>query len=172
MRAIAGPSQPRQIWQEVPAGWFQWETIISVPWRDADSHINVCESRARNLTLRWRARDARLHNLRFLNLLDSQVNLSTAARGRTSSHGLRHIDLRSNAVLLASHMREICGYTRSDRNPADAPSRDLEEWSRHRERFRRAHVAKANLEHPVQTGQTASASKGPELTVAAARAAP
>ena len=45
---------------------------------------------------------------------------------------MRHVMLRTNAVLLAGRLRDVNGYTRPDINPADAPSRDLKAWAAHR----------------------------------------
>ena len=144
IRVLTSPSQSWQVWQEIPAEWFTWETVISVPWRDPSSHINVAEARAQNLAVPWRARDVRNLNTRFLGLLDSQVNLSSASKGRTNSHRMRHVELRTNAVLLAGHLRDINGYTRSDKNPADAPSRDVKAWQRHHRTVRPARARTAS----------------------------
>ena len=78
------------------------------------------------------------HGCRFLHLLDSHVNLAHAAKGRGSSLRMRHVELKTNATLLASRMRDINGYTRSDRNPADAASRDKRRWADDRRQRRRA----------------------------------
>ena len=69
---------------------------------------------------------------RYLHLLDSQANLSAAAKGRTGSSRMRHVQLRTSATLLAARLRDVNGYTRSDRNPADAPSRALDAWAAYR----------------------------------------
>ena len=80
----------------------------------------------------WRANQAALVNERYLNLLDSQVNLAHAAKGRGSSHRMRHVELKTNAFILLGHLREVNGYTRSDKNPADFGSRDVRGWFHHR----------------------------------------
>ena len=138
VRVLSLGSQARSVWQEVPAEWFEWEVVISVPFRDDSRHINVCEASARQLAIRWRARQAQQHGSRFLHLLDSHVNLAHAAKGRGSSLRMRHVELKTNATLLASRMRDINGYTRSDRNPADAASRDKRRWADDRRQRRRA----------------------------------
>ena len=138
VRVLSLGSQARSVWQEVPAEWFEWEVVISVPFRDDSRHINVCEASARQLAIRWRARQAQHHGSRFLHLLDSHVNLAHAAKGRGSSLRMRHVELKTNATLLASRMRDINGYTRSDRNPADAASRDKRRWADDRRQRRRA----------------------------------
>ena len=128
IRTLSARSQSRRGWQETPAHLFEWHAVVSVPWKEADSHINVCEARARQLSVRWRARQVGQLGCRYLHLLDSQANLCGAAKGRTGSSRMRHVMLRTNAVLLAGRLRDVNGYTRSDRNPADAPSRDLKAW--------------------------------------------
>ena len=125
-----GAPHVKQSWQEVPAHWFRWHVVVSVPWRTTTDHINVCEARGRCLALRARARQSSLQRSRFLHLLDSQVNLHQASKGRTSSLKMAHILKKSCAVLLGTGMRDINGYTRSDQNPADKASRDLARWKR------------------------------------------
>ena len=160
-------SQSRRVWQEIPAEWFVWETVLSVPWRSEDSHINVCEARAFNLCVRWRSREPSRLNRRFINLLDSQVNLAAVSKGRSASHRLRHVQLKTNAVLLAAHLRDVEGYTRSDRNPADAGSRDIKGWERHR-RARR----QQQQQHPAPARASPQPSSASSRRRPAARAAP
>ncbi len=105
---------------------------------DDTRRINLCEASARQLAVRWRARQVEQHGRRFLHLLDGHVNLAHAAKGRGSSLRMRHVELKTNATLLASHMRDINGYTRSDRNPADAASRDKRRWAYDRDQRRKA----------------------------------
>ena len=126
------------MWQEIPGEWFVWEVVISVPFLDASRHINLCEAFARQLAVRWRARQVGQHGCRFMHLLDSHVNLTHAAKGRGSSLRMRHVELKTNATLLASRMRDINGYTRSDRNPADAASRDKRRWASDRDLRKKA----------------------------------
>ena len=64
--------------------------------------------------------------------MDSHANLCGAAKDRIGSSRMRHVMLRTNAVLVAGRLRDVNGYTRSDINPADAPSRDLKAWAAHR----------------------------------------
>ena len=87
------------------------------------AHINVCEARARQFSVRWRARQVEHIGCRYLHLMDSQSKLCTAAKGCSSSTRMRHVMLKTNPVLLSGRPRDIIGYTRSDRNPADAPEK-------------------------------------------------
>jgi hypothetical protein len=45
---------------------------------------------------------------------------------------------QTSAVLLASGMRDVVGFTRSETNPADKASRDLRGWQRYRNQLRQA----------------------------------
>jgi hypothetical protein len=127
IRSMSGFPQRGGRYQEVPTDWFNWETVISVPWKLRDN-INVAEMRARGLAIRARARRPELHRQRFLHLMDSQVCLNQSAKGRTGSlrmgHGLR----RASATLLACGLRDVQGYTRSAKNPADFASRNYKSW--------------------------------------------
>ena len=73
-----------------------------------------------------------------MHLLDSHMNLAHAAKGPGSSLRMRHVELKTNATLLASRMRDINSYTRSARNPADAASRDKRRWANDRLERRKA----------------------------------
>ncbi len=131
VRNLAGVPHRGRPWQEIPAQWFTWAAVLSVPWRQT-SHINVYEARARQLALRQRARQAELHHQRFLHLMDSQVNLSVAAKGRSGSRRVSHVQRKSSAVLLACNLRDVNGYTGTKSNPADKASCDRRRWARYR----------------------------------------
>ena len=113
IRNLAGVPRRGCPWNEVPADWFHWSSVISVPWREQSSHINVCETRARDLALRARARQVNLHRQRFLHLMDSQVNLAAASKGRSASRKLAHVLRRSAAVLLACGLRDVNAFVTS-----------------------------------------------------------
>ena len=119
-------------WQEVPAELFRWRTVLSVPWKSSKDHINLCEGRAHDLAVRMRSRRPEMQRRRFLHLLDSQANLGATAKGRTGSHGMSRIQRRLASTLLATGLREVVGFTRSEKNPADRASRDKRGWGRHR----------------------------------------
>ena len=132
---LSGAQHVRGVWQAFQSSWFSWDTVISVPWREPD-HINSCEGRARLLGVRWVVRQEALHCGRVLFLLDSQVTLGGAASGRTGSYRMSHLHRKSSAHLVAGHIRAHYGYVRSEDNPADAGSRDLEGWARYRRESR------------------------------------
>ena len=135
IRCISTRSQSRASWQEILPAWFFWTTVLSVPWRQK-TPINLAEARARQLAIRWRSRDAQEHNRRHIHLLDSQVTLANATKGRSGSMRQQHILWKSHATSLAAHFRAIHGYCRSENNPSDAASRDVKGWRLHSKLFR------------------------------------
>ncbi len=135
IRNLQGVPRRGCAWQEIPARWFLWETVLSVPWREPGSHINVCEARARDLAVRLRARHRPLHHQRYLHLMDSQVNLNVAAKGRSGSWRLTHVQRRTAATLLAANLRDVNGFVGTKSNPADKASRNHRGWQRHRRRL-------------------------------------
>ena len=52
IRSLSARSLSCRTWHEVLAHLFNWSTIVSVPWREADAHINVREARARQFSVR------------------------------------------------------------------------------------------------------------------------
>ena len=104
---------------------------MSVPWRAA-MHINLAESYARLLGIKWRVQRLEELGSRYLKLMDSQVNFSHASKGRGSSARMRHVELQIGAHLAAGHLHKVVGCTRSDRKSADRGSRDIDRWRRHR----------------------------------------
>eukprot|EP00959_Pyramimonas_sp_CCMP1952_P046958 980263-Pyramimonas_sp.AAC.1 len=55
--------------------------------------------------------------------MDSQAGLGVITRGRSSSYILHTSVRRIGALILAALARPVYGYTKTDRNPADNPSR-------------------------------------------------
>lgn len=106
IRAVSSRTQARLSWQDLPSEYFVWRDCLSVPWKSR-TRINVAEGRARQLCARWRARCAKELNTRHIHMMDSQCTLANAAKGRTGSLAQRHVLLRTSAVLLAGHMRDI-----------------------------------------------------------------
>ena len=56
-------------------------------------------------------------------LVDSQVAISVAAKGRSTSKVLNKLLKRMNSYCLAADLHPFYVYVRSQHNPADAPSR-------------------------------------------------
>ena len=83
----------QDVFKPSAAYWTHWEAILSVPWAAGD-HINLCEAMARDPAIR-------------LHLMDSQVNLNIAAKGRSRSWRLTHVQRRTAASFLDTGMRDI-----------------------------------------------------------------
>ena len=111
-------------WPRTPINthFWCWKVIQSYPFK-SEQHINVLELRALFNYIRYRAK--KLHKLgsRSLIILDSQVVVSIAAEGRSSSQQLNPLLQRLAAISIACNMRFIYAWCRSGANPADAPSR-------------------------------------------------
>lgn len=123
-------------WLEVPADWLEWKVIMSIPWRQACSHIGVCEARARHFSVRWRLRSPASHGCVHLHLLDSQVNLAQLSKGRCCSRRMAHVHMKASAALVACDSKEALAYTSSSANPANGPSRDRRAWATFRRQRR------------------------------------
>ena len=106
----------------------QWVWKIARGWKwNFSDHINVLEMEALYHALRWRGKTLRLFHTRFVHLVDSQVVLGVAAKGRTSSKRLRKSLHKYNLLVLALHTYPLLGWVLSHLNPSDAPSRWFEE---------------------------------------------
>lgn len=99
-----------------------WRVARGWKWKFPD-HINLLELEALYHTVRWRAKTLRLFNKRWLHLVDSQVVLGVAAKGRTSSRKLFKSLHKYNLLILALHTYPLLGWVLSHLNPADEPSR-------------------------------------------------
>ena len=100
---------------------WQWRHVISHRIKPK-LHINVLELAAIDTAMKWRLR-CRARCGRVLHLTDSQVCLSAIAKGRTSSSRLRGTLRRIGARLVGGGIVLTLGYTTSETNPADEPSR-------------------------------------------------
>ena len=96
---------------------FRWHKL---------EHINVLELRGLLHTLLWRCRKVSFQGSRWLHLLDSQVALSVATKGRSSSKALNNVLRRLAALQLASNSYMLLAYVAGPDNPADEPSRFFE----------------------------------------------
>ena len=104
-----------------PDKW-NWITIKSVPFHNYE-HINVLELRMFLFSLRWRARSSEYFGTRFLHLLDSQVAIAVAVKGRSSSRQLNQVLRRVSALSLAFDIYPLVAFVGTSVNPADAASR-------------------------------------------------
>ena len=108
-----------------PRQW-RWKVVKGWAWK-CPNHINILEMEALYHTIKYRGRSLRLMHKRFLHLVDSQVVLGVAAKGRSSSLKLQHSLHKFNLLVLALHCYPVLGWVASALNPADAPSR----WYEH-----------------------------------------
>ena len=74
----------------------------------------------------WRLRRKNFNGTRFLHLSDSQVVLSVAVKGRSSSHKLNKILRCLGAMCTAAGLYPVLAWIESYLNPVDAPSRQQE----------------------------------------------
>ena len=123
VRLATGRLMRPNLWprQSIDPSWWKWKVIISYPL--FGRHINVHELHALLQSYRWRTRSAYEIKKRSLHAVDSQVVLSVAVKGRSSSHQLNHLLKRLNALVLAASLQLHLVYIRTDLNSADRPSR-------------------------------------------------
>ena len=102
---------------------WKWRTVLAFLWNGSQMHINEYGLLTVLHGIKWRCRAKRRLGRRFCVLVDSQITLSVAAKGRSSSLRLNRILRRLDAYVLASFSLPFYGYFSSSRNPADEPSR-------------------------------------------------
>ena len=107
----------------VPSTLWSWKICVGYQWQSTGEHINVLELRAYLSALKWRLRKVSHHGVRFLHLLDSQVCIAIAVKGRSSSFALSRVLDKVNAVTLAGNIWPALAYVQTWDNPADKPSR-------------------------------------------------
>ena len=101
-----------------------WRTIVSKAWCGLE-HINALELRAALLAMHWVLSFPSSLDSRVYLLLDSTVSFFTLWKGRSSSPKLLLIIRKISALLLAGGLALLPGWVPSEINPADAPSRLL-----------------------------------------------
>ena len=125
VRLATGELLSTSVWprKQVPADLWAWQVVVAYEWRHTDEHINALELRAYLASLKWRAKKRQHLGCRFLHLMDSQVSIGVAVKGRTSAVSLLGILEQCNALCLAAGFAPFLAYVHTDVNPADAPSR-------------------------------------------------
>ena len=123
VRLSTGVLMRPNLWprQAFDARRWKWRTIIAYP--RSSEHINILELRAAFATMKWRLRTANNVRTRMFHLLDSQVCIGVAVKGRSSSKQMMRVLRRTNALVVAGGLLPAYGFVPSDLNPADAPSR-------------------------------------------------
>ena len=98
-----------------------WKHAVTMKFT-RQAHINELELTMVHNALRWRMRHFRALGTRVCFFVDSQVTVSVAAKGRSSSRKLNAILCRLNALCLATFSAPFFLYIHTSVNPADAPS--------------------------------------------------
>ena len=104
-----------------------WSTIVSHRWSDPSEHINSLELRAVLLAVHWLASFPSSHSSRVFLLVDSTVACYALWKGRSSSPRLLIVLRKIAALLLTSGMGLLTGWIPSEVNPADEPSRHVDD---------------------------------------------
>ena len=98
-----------------------WEEISSWNWKGS-SHINILEVAA---ALRAYEKEAlRGGDLRFVEMVDSNVALCSLVRGRSSSDAWRPLLKRASTISVAYGLYQAGRFAPTRLNPADHPTRD------------------------------------------------
>ena len=124
VRLDTGCQMRPNVWprQSLDPDLWIWQTAAFYPWKQ-EAHINELEARACLAQLKWRARSVAHAGTRCLHLLDSGVTIGVLNKKRSSSRQLNRVIKRFDVLELASAIQCSFGFVRSERNPADKPSR-------------------------------------------------
>lgn len=104
-----------------PSRW-NWHGGQGYPFTIPE-HINILEMRALINALKWRLRSSSFGDCRALHLVDSQVVLAVAVKGRSSSRILNKLLRQYAALQISGGVQPVLGWVESEDNPADEPSR-------------------------------------------------
>ena len=129
LRSLPGRQPSSTMWPRagIPSEWWKWSVILSFPWAEVES-INMLEARAVLQTLRWRARSQYFVGSRCVHLVDSQVCLGALRKWRSPAPHFNRVITRIASLILASSCKVIFIYVPTELNPADKPSRQLDQW--------------------------------------------
>ena len=105
-----------------PSCWT-WKMLHSWKWKHS-GHITELEMLSALTAIRWRARSSSLPRTRFVLFIDNQSPLAVLIKSRSSSRKLNVVARRTAAILLCMLSRPLYSCTDTDRNPADAGSRN------------------------------------------------
>jgi len=129
VRLDVGETRRQLAWPRMsidPHRWI-WKFVKAIPFR-RPAHINILELYMYLFTLRWRTRAVRNFHVRALHLIDSQVALAVAVKGRSSSRQLNQLLRQASSILVCADHYPLLGFIASADNPADAASRVFEKW--------------------------------------------
>ena len=99
-----------------------FEVVLSVRVEDPD-HINLEEAKALIRYIRWILRSKSRFGHRVVVLIDSQVVIGAATKGRSSSRALNALIRRLAALCFAGGLVLHCIFIPTAHNPSDWPSR-------------------------------------------------
>ena len=100
----------------------EWSVDLVKTW-EKEEHINVLEVRTVILCLSMIARSTQNWGRRVLIAVDSQVTLSSLAKGRSSRPGINWLARRAAALQLGLGLKMVLRWVPTKRNQADGPSR-------------------------------------------------
>ena len=105
---------------------WKWRSVLRHTWSMSEP-ITALEARAALHSFKWRCRNINNHFCRFLHLVDNQSVLGILSKCRSSSYVLHAIAAKYSCLALASMCVPFHAYCETDRNPADAGSREVPE---------------------------------------------
>ena len=109
-----------------PTLW-QWKVLLSYKWKQ-QGHITLLESVAVLDLLKKLTRTAEVTNKKVILMVDNQGVVGILAKGRSSARMMQNPLRRITALQLASNVRLLVVWVKTEWNPGDGPSR----WVRKR----------------------------------------
>lgn len=104
----------------------RWRTAVSSRWKHQED-IAVLEMRAALTAVQWASTSPRLRYSRLLLFTDSAAVAGALAKGRSSSRRMLRYQRRISALLLSLGVQLVVRWLASAENPADIPSRQLDQ---------------------------------------------
>ena len=123
MSLISVPGFP-----EIDLAWSvekQWNLVAAKPWKEVEEHINIKEAKVALMGLRRLCRNTKNFGRRCLSLCDNQVAVFAFSKGRSGANQINNLCRRAAAYQVGCNIRWHLRYIKSERNPADAPSRQF-----------------------------------------------
>lgn len=119
LREIRGIPDISDHWSDAT----QWTLVANDRWFDVHEHINLKEAKVCLMSLRRLCRSQGNMGTRCLTISDSMVSILCFSKGRSSSSGLNNLCRRAAAYQVGCNIGWSLRHIRTDKNPADAPSR-------------------------------------------------
>jgi len=125
--ATAAEKLRRGLGYRLPVPRSAFKPIVSCKAKYVD-HPGAMEATGLVMASRWVSRVSAAHNKRRVFLLDAQAVVSACRKGRSSAGSFVRPLRRAAANFLAVGTSLWLGYTPSESNPSDAPSRGFWTW--------------------------------------------